>query len=575
MLPAGRSLLRDFYRWVWGQIRQYGRNPRAGRLLTIFVAATLMQSVANGVMATCAGLLGQMLGGRQLGSAGAVVDSQGVQFPPLLLCFLGFAAALVKMGTGALSVYGQKTATFQAGNRLRQEITDAILRCGQPASAASATHAAIAVRLREVERGVDEGVFASFRAAAHIVPLAAALVLLSSRMALAALAGLLPFALALGWVRRRVRVSHARATQLAEELHTSVDELVRHLDLWRTYGAGGRVQRALDAAGEDAAHASARADATRTALSGANEALAAAALLVAVALVTRGVLPLDQGSLVAFAAVFFLMYRPLRDLGDARAAAERGAQAKAALDRVRIELEEAAGADTFLHTSSSSPRTNAWQAERLEIRGLSVAREGWSTPSTTLCADPGELVALVGPTGSGKTTLLRALLGLERGVSGAIRYGDRDLTSAGVGPAERPFAWVPQESAIISGTLEDNIALSAPQGSDTSASAHAILRTLGAHALVGRAAGVRIHAGGHELSGGERQWVSIARALESGLPVLLMDEPTSGLDPISQARVLEALSALRGKRTMILVTHRPEPLAIADRVIRLGEPPRD
>jgi len=65
--------------------------------------------------------------------------------------------------------------------------------------------------------------------------------------------------------------------------------------------------------------------------------------------------------------------------------------------------------------------------------------------------------------------------------------------------------------------------------------------------------------------------VAIARALATGLPVLLLDEPTAGLDALSQERVLDALAALRGKRTVILVTHRPEPLALADRVVEIGE----
>ncbi len=427
-------------------------------------------------------------------------------------------------------------------------------------------HAALAVRLREVERGVDEGLFSAVRAALHLAPLTLALVLLSSRLAFLALAALLPFALALALIRRRFRAGHARASRLAEELHAGVDELVRHLDLWRTYGAGAQVQRSLDRAGEQAAQASARADAARAALSGANEALAAGALLGAVLLVERTHLPLAQGSLVAFAAVFFLMYRPLRDLGDARAALERGAEALVSLDQARAGLERQAAAGST-NASVRKVRSTIWVAARLEIRHVAVIRGQNATAPTSFHLDPGEIVALTGPTGSGKSSLLRALLGLEPGVAGSVRYGDRDLGGAGVGPDERPFAWVPQEAAIITGTLEDNIAL----GVAAAPGAGALLDQLGARSLLERGVEARLRAGGHELSGGERQWIALARAMRSGLPVLLLDEPTSGLDPASQARVLEALASLKGKRAMIVVTHRPEPLAIADRVVRLGD----
>jgi len=554
---------------VWDLLRD-GAQPK--RHMVLLFAAVAAQSGANGVMATCAGLLGQALvAGPQSGFSEALVDSRGLNFPPLHLCFLGFAAALVKTAAGAFSMYGQKRVVFEAGNAVRHEITDAILRCGQPPSAVVDTNAALVVRLREVERGIDEGVFVGLRAAANLVPLVIALVLLSSTLALAALAALIPFALLLAFVRRRFRRGYARATRLAEELHAGVDELVRHLDLWRTYGAGERVQRALAAAGDEAARASARADAGRTALSGANEVLAAGALLVAVALVERGGIALGRGSLVAFSAVFFLMYRPLRDLGDARTAVERGADALGALDVIRADLE-ARGAHLRVRAPQNDPtstsRTYGWKPARLVVRGLVVARDAWSTPVTDLHAEPGEIVALVGPTGSGKTTLLRALLGLEPDALGTISYGDHDLSAAGVGPRERPFAWVPQEAAVISGTLDDNVTLGA---SELVVGAPQItLQSLGAQSLLDRAGTTRLHAGGPELSGGERQWVSLARALASGLPVLLLDEPTSGLDADSQARVLATLATLRGRRTVIVVTHRPEPLLIADRIVRMG-----
>ena len=180
------------------------------------------------------------------------------------------------------------------------------------------------------------------------------------------------------------------------------------------------------------------------------------------------------------------------------------------------------------------------------MRGLAVARGAWSTPVTDLHAEPGEIVALVGPTGSGKTTLLRALLGLEPDAQETVCYGDHDLSAAGVGPRERPFAWVPQEAAIISGTIADNVTLGAPEPID--ASAQSTLQSLGAQSLLDRAGAARIHAGGPELSGGERQWVALARALASGLPVLLLDEPTSGLDPASGAVTLARIGSLLRRR---------------------------
>src|SRR6185437_3902608 len=227
-----------------------------------------------------------------------------------------------------------------------------ILRAGRASSSAD-SHAALAVRLREIERGVDEGVLSGIRAACTLVPLAGALILLSSHLALAALAVLAPFAVGLGWARRRLVRAHARASAMAERLHTALDELVRHLDLWRTFGAGPRVHRALEASGERAGLAAARADAARALISGSNEVLGAGALLAAVALVERGGISLGRGPLVAFAAVFFLMYRPLRDLGDARSAVEVGAYALRELDRVRADLV----ADTALHSPSRTSGT--------------------------------------------------------------------------------------------------------------------------------------------------------------------------------------------------------------------------
>jgi ABC-type transport system involved in cytochrome bd biosynthesis fused ATPase/permease subunit len=96
-----------------------------------------------------------------------------------------------------------------------------------------------------------------------------------------------------------------------------------------------------------------------------------------------------------------------------------------------------------------------------------------------------------------------------------------------------------------------------------------ILSELGAERLVA-ATGDAVLATERSVSGGERQWIGVARALATRWPVLLLDEPTSSLDGAAQERMLRAIAGLRGKRTVVIVTHRPEPLAIADVVVRLA-----
>lgn len=514
-------------------------------------------------MATGAGLLGQALVRRQLGVAASIVDSLRLDFSPLALCALGFVAALAKAGAGSVVAYQQKRAAFGAGDVARRAIADEILQTGAASRSATATHAAIAVRLREVERGVDEGVLAGVRSAVTLLPLLGVLIFLSSRLALTSFAFLAPFALVLAAARKWLRAGTKRASDLSEKVHADVDELVRHLDLWRTFGAGGRIRGALAVAGAQAGRAAAVADAARAAISGGNEALAALALLGAVAWSERVVRGLDSGPLVAFAAVFFLMYRPLRDVGDARIAIERGAHAREDLERLR-----GVGGATKVHTSVGAPGTPAWKLARLEVRALSVVRGEHATQPISFEARPGEIVALVGPTGAGKSSLLRAMLGLEADVRGEVRYGGRCVTGAGVGPSERPFAWVPQEPAIVAASVAENIALGASTSVSTRDVAFRALARIGASSLVPRLDEM-LDAGAPAMSGGERQWIAIARAIASELPVLLLDEPTSGLDVASQRRVLDALEAMRGQRTVLIVTHRTEPIAIADRTIQM------
>ena len=202
------------------------------------------------------------------------------------------------------------------------------------------------------------------------------------------------------------------------------------------------------------------------------------------------------------------------------------------------------------------------------MKGL-VGRHGVHEP-LSFVLPPGKVAAIVGPTGIGKTSLLRALLGLEVPREGTMAWGDEDLSLRGVGPKERPFAWVPQDAPVLGDTLVANVvARRARTRAATPRTSSRVLGDLGAQGLVA-SVGDAVLVTDRPVSGGERQWIAVGRALATRLPVLLLDEPTSSLDGAAQERMLAAIAGLRGKRTVVIVTHRPEPLAIADVVVRLS-----
>jgi ABC-type multidrug transport system fused ATPase/permease subunit len=493
----------------------------------------------------------------------------------LLLTAIGLVVVVVKGAAGTYATYVQGRVAGEVGSSLRIALLDSLLavhRLRRPrqddhgdlgtspgTSPPAQAVAALTDQVQEVELGLKQGLLGGARSLAQLVPIAAVLVLLSPRMALVAALVLGGFGVALG----RLRGGYQRATRSGarerERLLEAADEAVRHADLWVSYGAEAKaratVRRLGDALGRGAAQLEARA----AAMSGTNEVLGAAALVLAVGASRAGWLGrvASGETLLAFAVAFFLAYRPLRELADARLALAR---AEAAYEGLRRVIDGVA-AEPPTSVPASTP-SRAWPPATLEIRDLAL-RRGTCGP-VSLRVDPGAIVAIAGPTGIGKTTLLRTLLGLDRAVGGAILFDGAALDDAPAGPEGRPFAWVPQDAPLLADTLAANVALGAPD-----ADPRAALEPLGASHLARDLDGARLGAGGRAVSGGERQWIALARAIATRQPVLLLDEPTSGLDADSQRRVLDAIAALRGHRTVLLVTHRPEPLAVADRVVRL------
>lgn len=488
---------------------------------------------------------------------------------PADLVFLGLIATGVKALASVSLTFIEARAATLVGDAARNRTIAALLQDGQRGSGAK-TLATLSNRCREVEQATVYGVIHGARAMAQLVPLVAGLILMSPRLALVGTLALLPF----GWLLSQLRVvwrgAVARAQDLGDELIVGVDDLVANLDLWRTYAAGARAEAVVARAAQAANAATAKASAARAALSGFNEVLAVVGLLGAITLGPHVGVTLHDGVVFGFAVIFFMMYRPLRDFGDARGWLLRGSVALSAIDELSKVVTSANGApderatrahgELRPHVHADPSRAEA--PERLELQGFGARR---MTTVTTLVIEAGEIVAIVGPSGSGKTSLLRAMLGLEPAL-GRLCYGTRDLSAAGIGPPERPFAWVPQEAPLVADTLIGNVGLfSDPER------ARQALEWIGADGLQCELANAKLGPGGRPLSGGERRLVSVARALATGLPVLLLDEPTEGLDPAAAKRVIAALARLARRRTLVIVTHRTDVAAIADRIVDVGE----
>jgi ABC-type multidrug transport system fused ATPase/permease subunit len=207
------------------------------------------------------------------------------------------------------------------------------------------------------------------------------------------------------------------------------------------------------------------------------------------------------------------------------------------------------------------------------LRAVTVRYPGRPLPAldrVDLDLQPGELVALVGPSGAGKTTLGRALLGLTRPDEGFVVVGGRPLTDADLDWWRDRVAWASQHPALLPGTVAANLALGRP-GADMAAIEEAA-RLAGADRFVRRLPGgyhTLVGAGGHGLSAGQRQRLGLARALLRDAPLLVLDEPTVHLDPAAAARVAATVEGLRGTRTILLITHDPDLAATADRVLRM------
>lgn len=309
---------------------------------------------------------------------------------------------------------------------------------------------------------------------------------------------------------------------------------------------------------------------TRSALTGMRFQLATGLVLTlgtAAVIYVGGTLALEgaltAGTVVVFIAYVASLYDPIESLSHT---AQTIQNAAAETDRV-MEIMEIEPAIVDRPDATDRPLSGDVRYENVAF-GYAPGRPVLHDISFT--AEPGEVLAIVGPTGAGKTTLVSLLVRFFDPWEGRVTIGGTDIRDFTLRSLRSQIALVLQDPFIFPTTIAENIALGRPDA--TSEQIVAAAEAANAHSFIERLPnGYETPVGerGATLSGGEKQRLSIARAFVKDAPLLILDEPTSALDARTEGLLLDALERLMAGRITFVIAHRLSTIRDADEILAL------
>ncbi len=284
--------------------------------------------------------------------------------------------------------------------------------------------------------------------------------------------------------------------------------------------------------------------------------------------------PNAVGNIVQFLFLSALFFEPLKALGNLYASA---LSAMVGAERVFRTLDTTPAwrdAEDCVDLPRLDPAAVASQGAKIELKNLGFEYEAGRPVLTdvNLIAMPGQTVALVGHTGSGKTTITGIVSKMYLPTSGEVLIDGIDISKITSTSLHSQMGVVHQQSFLFEGTVMDNIRFANSEASDDQV--FSVTEQLGFRDLIESLPDgfqTQVGEGGQNLSVGQRQLVSFARALLINPRILILDEATSAIDALTESRIQNALANLLSGRTSFVVAHRLSTIRNADQIIVLQE----
>jgi ATP-binding cassette, subfamily C, bacterial len=500
-------------------------------------------------------LLGRMIDDLQNRSGAGAVDR-------LAATALGTAVALILLrrhGAYLGSRYGERVQA-----RLREQFADWVFALppavveradtGDLAARGTGDITVIGVTLRDVAP-------AMLVAALQLIFIVAAAIAVSPPLGMCGLAGLAGSKIALRWYLRRARTAYLAAGAARSTL---AGQLVASAAGARTIEALGLQERRRAACAEaiaDARRAQYRTLSLRTVLYPSVD--ISCVIPVVLALIIGMVLIRhDAASLGSVVTVALYMQQLAQPIASVLEWIDQAQGSGASFARVE-------GVGLAVPDRPAIPGMRVPAGDRIEASDVCYAYDpddGDVLSDVTLTVQPGERLALVGPSGAGKTTLARLLAGSDRPRAGTITVGGVPVAELAPEQLREQVQFVTQDQHLFRGTIRDNLRLGSPAASD--ADLHRALDTVQADWVRGLPDGLdtEIGAGRLPVTEAQLQQLALARVILADPHTLVLDEATAQLDPRSARRAEQALAALLTGRTIIAVAHRLQTARDADRV---------